>query len=118
MPKGPRKPDPLRIQVSMSVKRPRGFVVSRELMETAFKRWMDTGRTPKGFTVNAVIWQNPKRKDPLLTRWRTVPRFDNAIARRMADTPLDVRSGSLAEVRETLNRDGRLLREVAFQPLR
>jgi len=88
--------DPLHIDIEVTVRK--GYDGSAAGQERAIRQWANTGATPRGYSITAVHWQNPARKDPALQ------------ARRHAKTP-----GEIEEARATLKR---FLRAAPFAGMR
>jgi len=65
-----RKPDPVRIQIAIAGKKPKGVCMTRALMDDIIEQRIMTGRLPKGLKVTSVRWINPSRKDGALARWK------------------------------------------------
>lgn len=47
-----------RLQVSIAVSRPQQVTVTKELLRSALKRFIQTGRMPKGMKITGIVWEN------------------------------------------------------------
>lgn len=66
------KADPVRVQIDVQVRVPKGFTVSAALLDEVRRQWVESGKTPRGFKVSAVHWINPHRPaHPELAKWKT-----------------------------------------------
>lgn len=78
--------DPVRVQFSVSIRQKRGTKIPQEVLEHAIRRWMMEEKLPRGFRVNAVVWQNPERNNHRLRDWRAAG-DRRAIARLLRGKP-------------------------------
>ena len=64
-PKRPHgEPDLVKIQLSVSVRKPKGYKITRKLLDAVALQWQETGTVPKGFKIRYVQWENPLREEP------------------------------------------------------
>lgn len=71
--KGKRKTrDSLDVQISVTVKVPKGKRLSAALIEEAIKFRANTGRNPKGFKIKMTRWRNPDRVKVSDRDWRGI----------------------------------------------
>ena len=65
-----RKPDPLRTQISVQVRK--GYVVTQVALRRAVLNQVNTGSTgDPNIRVTMVAWSNPARKSPAGRRWKS-----------------------------------------------
>jgi hypothetical protein len=63
-PKRPHgEPDLVKIQLSVSVRKPKGYKITRQLLDAVALQWQETGTVPKGFKVRHIRWENPGREE-------------------------------------------------------
>jgi hypothetical protein len=65
------KVDPVRVQVAVRVKKPRGVKITKAFLKAAVQRYADTGRAPRGVQIVTIRWINPVRKDPSKAVWKS-----------------------------------------------
>ena len=55
--------DPLSVEISATIKKPKGFKITAKLIEQAVRWKLEHGlRNPKGFKLRIVSWTNPTRR--------------------------------------------------------
>jgi hypothetical protein len=64
------EPDLVEIQLSVSVRKPKGYKISRKLLDSAAAQWKETGIMPKGFRIRFIRWRNPEREEEEDRKWR------------------------------------------------
>lgn len=62
--------DPVRIQINVKIKKPRGKKVPKRIIEEAVERWAATGQESPFIQIRAVHWLNPERKHAELAVWK------------------------------------------------
>lgn len=62
--------DLVEIQLSVTVHKPKGYKITRKLLDSAAAQWKETGTMPKGFHIRFTRWRNPERDDPEDRKWR------------------------------------------------
>lgn len=65
-----KSPDPVRVQIAVTGKKPIGVRMTRDLMNDIINTWVETGKTPRGLRVVQVRWLNPKRVNSKLAQWK------------------------------------------------
>ena len=69
------KPDPLSVQVSIKTRLPKGFRVTKKVLNEAYLQWVETGELPPSMEIKGIFWKNSARRSPL-DFWRYSSRSD------------------------------------------
>lgn len=57
-----RDRDPLMVQVSLTIKAPKGAVISRRVLDQILERMVERRTVPKNVIVRGIYWRNPNRR--------------------------------------------------------
>lgn len=57
-----KKSGPVRVQVHIKIRKPRGVTFTAEFMRKVVEEWAETGKTPAGIEITPVQWSGPGRK--------------------------------------------------------
>lgn len=63
------KPDPLSVQVSIKLRLPKGFRITKKVLNDAYLQWVETGELPPSMEIRGIFWKNGARRS-LLDFWR------------------------------------------------
>lgn len=63
------KIDPLSVQISFRVKKPKGTEISRKALNDLYLHWVETGELPRNMEIRGIFWKNSDRREPL-NFWR------------------------------------------------
>lgn len=69
----------LEVKYKVKAKTPKGVKVPAAVKEAAFRKWLQTGRTPKGFKL-VVSFRNPNRGNAEKARWKHSTDPDQSLA--------------------------------------
>jgi len=54
-----RRTDPVQIQITVTVKRPKRLRITYSLLSQVIQRWLDIGEVVPGFSLDAIHWYHP-----------------------------------------------------------
>ena len=52
--------DPVQVQVTVSVKRPKSLKITYALLQQVVQHWLDTGEVVRGFSIDGIHWYHPE----------------------------------------------------------
>jgi len=87
-----KKSEPIRIQVSIAAKQPKGARLTPELMRKVIQVWADTGELPVGIKVRAITWRHPKRPAKTVTRKSAIEEVRVDLGRFLRNASVNLRS--------------------------
>ena len=53
--------DPVTVQISVKLKKPKGAKLAPEVLQQAVDYWAKHGESPRGMDVQVIRWRNPER---------------------------------------------------------
>lgn len=70
--------DPLSVQVSFRVKKPKGVEISRKALNEIYLQWVEDGILPPNIEIRGIFWKNSARHGKL-NHWRYSAYSDQSV---------------------------------------